>query len=96
MRKVVLPQVVRNILPATGMNLLLPPRYICFWNVISVVELYFTGNTVATQNYQYFPTFTIIADISFFTFTITMNSSLHRTSLRLGYFILQVPINASQ
>ena len=38
----------------------------------SVVELYFSGNTVATQTYQYFQTFTIIAVIYFvLTFTVT-------------------------
>ena len=72
MRKVVLPQVVRNILPATGNEFVINIKDTSVLNVISVVELYFTGNTVATQNYQYFPTFTIIAIIYFIlTFTIT-------------------------
>ena len=72
MRKVVLPQVVRNILPATGNEFVINIKDTSVLNVISVVELYFTGNTVATQNYQYFPTFTIIAVIYFIlTFTIT-------------------------
>ena len=72
MRKVVLPQVVRNILPATGNEFVINIKDTSVLNVISVVELYFTGNTVATQNYQYFPTFTIIAVIYFvLTFTIT-------------------------
>ena len=40
--------------------------------MLSPWSTYFTGNTVATQNYQYFPTFTIIAVIYFvLTFTIT-------------------------
>ena len=72
MRKVVLPQVVRNILPATGNEFVINIKDTSVLNVISVVELYFTGNTVATQNYQCFPTFTIIAVIYFvLTFTIT-------------------------
>ena len=72
MRKVVLPQVVRNILPATGNEFVINIKDTSVLNVISVVELYFTGNTVATQNYQYCPTFTIIAVIYFvLTFTIT-------------------------
>ena len=72
MRKVVLPQVIRNILPATGNEFVINIKDTSVLNVISVVELYFTGNTVATQNYQYFPTFTIIAIIYFIlTFTIT-------------------------
>ena len=44
MRKVVLPQVVRNILPATGNEFVINIKDTSVLNVISVVELYFTGN----------------------------------------------------
>lgn len=72
MRKVVLPQVVRNILPATGNEFVINIKDTSVLNVISVVELYFSGNTIATQTYQYFQTFTIIAIIYFvLTFTVT-------------------------
>ncbi|MGT2846112.1 ABC transporter substrate-binding protein/permease [Streptococcus massiliensis] len=72
MRKVVLPQVVRNILPATGNEFVINIKDTSVLNVISVVELYFSGNTVATQTFQYFQTFTIIAVIYFIlTFTVT-------------------------
>ena len=72
MRKIVLPQVIRNILPATGNEFVINIKDTSVLNVISVVELYFTGNTVAQQTYQFFPTFTIIAGIYFIlTFTIT-------------------------
>lgn len=72
MRKIVLPQVIRNILPATGNEFVINIKDTSVLNVISVVELYFSGKTVATQNYQYFQTFTIIAVIYFIlTFTIT-------------------------
>ena len=55
MRKVVLPQVVRNILPATGNEFVINIKDTSVLNVISVVELYFTGNTVATQNLPILP-----------------------------------------
>ena len=72
MRKIVLPQVVRNILPATGNEFVINIKDTSVLNVISVVELYFSGNTVATQTFQYFQTFTIIAVIYFvLTFTVT-------------------------
>ena len=72
MRKVVLPQVVRNILPATGNEFVINIKDTSVLNVISVVELYFSGNTIATQTYKYFQTFTIIAVIYFvLTFTVT-------------------------
>ncbi|EGJ26896.1 ABC transporter substrate-binding protein/permease [Streptococcus porcinus] len=72
MRKIVLPQVIRNILPATGNEFVINIKDTSVLNVISVVELYFSGNTVATQNYQYFQTFSVIALIYFIlTFTVT-------------------------
>ncbi|MDR3156302.1 MAG: ABC transporter substrate-binding protein/permease [Lactobacillales bacterium] len=72
MTKVVLPQVIRNILPATGNEFVINIKDTSVLNVISVVELYFSGNTVATQNFQYFQTFTIIAVIYFvMTFAVT-------------------------
>lgn len=72
MKKIVLPQVVRNILPATGNEFVINIKDTSVLNVISVVELYFSGNTVATQTYQYFQTFTVIAIIYFvLTFTVT-------------------------
>lgn len=72
MSKIVLPQVIRNILPATGNEFVINIKDTSVLNVISVVELYFSGNTVATQTYQYFQTFTVIAVIYFIlTFTVT-------------------------
>ncbi len=72
MRKIVLPQVIRNILPATGNEFVINIKDTSVLNVISVVELYFSGNTVATQTYQYFPTFMVVAIIYFvLTFTVT-------------------------
>ncbi|HFI0150203.1 TPA: ABC transporter substrate-binding protein/permease [Streptococcus suis] len=72
MRKIVLPQVIRNILPATGNEFVINIKDTSVLNVISVVELYFSGNTVATQTYQYFQTFTVIAIIYFIlTFSVT-------------------------
>ena len=65
MRKIVLPQVIRNILPATGNEFVINIKDTSVLNVISVVELYFAGNTVATQTYQYFQTFFVIAAIYF-------------------------------
>lgn len=65
MIKVVLPQVFRYVLPSIGNEFVLNIKDTSVLNVISVVELYFTGNTVATQTYQYFQTFTLIAAIYF-------------------------------
>lgn len=72
MRKIVLPQVIRHILPATGNEFVINIKDTSVLNIISVVELYFTGNTIAQQTYQSFPTFFIIAIIYFIlTFVVT-------------------------
>ena len=69
---VVLPQAIRNIIPQIGNNFIINIKDTSVLNVISVVELYFSGNTIATQTYQYFQTFTIIAVIYFvLTFSVT-------------------------
>ena len=72
MFKVIIPQVMRNILPSVSNEFVINIKDTSVLNVISVVELYFSGNTVATQTYQYFQTFFIIAVIYFvLTFTVT-------------------------
>ena len=69
MRKIVLPQVVRNILPATGNEFVINIKDTSVLNVISVVELYFSGNTVATQTYQILPRH--LQSSPWFTFVLT-------------------------
>jgi putative lysine transport system permease protein len=72
MRKIVLPQVLRNILPATGNEFVINIKDTSVLSVISVAELFFQGTTVASQNFQYFQTFGVICAIYFvLTFTIT-------------------------
>ena len=83
MRKIVLPQVVRNILPATGNEFVINIKDTSVLNVISVVELYFSGNTIATQTYQYFQTFTIIAVI-YFVLTFSVTRILRYVEKRFG------------
>ncbi len=72
MYKIVLPQAIRNILPAVGNEFVINIKDTSVLNVISVSELYFMGNTIAQQNYQYFQTFFIISGIYLIlTFSIT-------------------------
>lgn len=82
MTKIVLPQVFRYTLPAIGNEFVLNIKDTSVLNVISVVELYFSGNTVATQTYQYFQTFTLIA-IIYFILTYTVTRLLRRLEQRL-------------
>lgn len=72
MMHVVFPQVIRNILPATGNEFVINIKDTSVLNVISVSELYFATKTVAGQNFKYFETFSITLIIYFImTFTIT-------------------------
>lgn len=72
MMNVVLPQVVRNILPATGNEFVINIKDTSVLNVISVSELFFQSKTIAGNNFRYFETFAITCVIYFvMTFTIT-------------------------
>ena len=72
MTNVVLPQVVRNILPATGNEFVINIKDTSVLNVISVSELFFQTKTVAGNNFRYFETFFITCILYFVTtFTIT-------------------------
>lgn len=61
MREVVMPQVFRNILPAVGNEFVINIKDTAVLNVISVNELFFTSNTIASTNYQFFETFMVTA-----------------------------------
>lgn len=72
MTNVVLPQVVRNILPATGNEFVINIKDTSVLNVISVSELFFQTKSIAGNNFRYFETFSITCIIYFvMTFTIT-------------------------
>lgn len=69
---IILPQVMRNILPATGNQLVMNIKDSSVLSVISVVELFFTTQSVAGSTYKYVEPF-LIASILYFimTFTVT-------------------------
>ncbi len=72
MLNVVLPQVVRNILPATGNEFVINIKDTSVLNVISVTELYFQTKSVAGNNFRYFESFFVACIIYFImTFTVT-------------------------
>lgn len=74
---VVLPQVIRNILPATGNQLVMNIKDSSVLSVISVVELFFTANSVAGSNYKYIEAF-FIATVLYFIMTFTVTRFLLR------------------
>jgi len=72
MQNVVMPQVVRNILPATGNEFVINIKDTSVLNVISVSELFFTTKSIAGNNFRYFESFFVASLIYFvMTFAIT-------------------------
>lgn len=72
MMNVVLPQVIRNIMPATGNEFVINIKDTSVLNVISVTELFFATKSVAGVNYLYMETFIVAAMIYLvLTFSVT-------------------------
>lgn len=72
MVNIVLPQAIRNILPALGNEFVINIKDTSVLNVISVSELYFVSNTIAGINFRFFEVFLTTSVIYFIlTFTVT-------------------------
>jgi putative lysine transport system permease protein len=72
MTNVILPQVIRNILPATGNEFVINIKDTSVLNVIAVSELFFQTKSVAGNNFRYFESFFVACVLYFvMTFTIT-------------------------
>jgi len=72
MRYIVLPQVIRNILPATGNEFVINIKDTSVLNVISVTELFFMSKSVVSNTFRYYDTFFITCIIYFvMTYSIT-------------------------
>ena len=72
MWNVVLPQVIRNILPATGNQFVINIKDTSVLNVISVTELYFVTKSISGNNFRYFESFFVACLIYFvMTFIVT-------------------------
>lgn len=75
MVNVVLPQVIRNILPATGNEFVINIKDTSVLNVISVSELFFQTKSIAGNNFRYFESF-FVACIIYLIMTITVTRIL--------------------
>lgn len=72
MVKVILPQVLRNILPSVSNEFVINIKDTSVLNVIGVTELYYFAGIIKRQNFQTFQTYLVICVIYFIlTFTIT-------------------------
>ena len=65
MVNVIMPQTLRNILPQIGNNLIINIKDTSVLNVISVTELFYSGNSAAGAYFRYFEVFFIISVIYF-------------------------------
>lgn len=83
MRVVVIPQVWRNILPATGNEFVINIKDTSVLNVISVTELFFQTKTVAGINFDYFGPYTV-ASIMYLIMTLTITRVLRVMEKRLA------------
>jgi len=75
MFNVVLPQVIRNILPATGNEFVINIKDTSVLNVISVSELFFQTKSVAGNNFHFFESF-FVACILYFVMTFSVTRIL--------------------
>lgn len=79
---VVLPQVLRNILPATGNQFVMNIKDTSVLNVIGVTELYFQTKSVSGNNFRYFESF-FVACILYLIMTFVVTKILHYFEKRL-------------
>lgn len=82
MVNVVLPQVIRNILPATGNEFVINIKDTSVLNVISVSELYFQTKSIAGNNFRYFESF-FVACIIYFIMTFTVTRILRLIEIKI-------------
>jgi len=72
---VILPQVVRNILPAIGNEFVINIKDTSVLNVISVTELFFQASSIAGNNFRYFEVYFVVC-ILYLIMTLTVTRIL--------------------
>ena len=83
MINIVMPQAVRNILPALGNEFVINIKDTSVLNVISVSELFFTSKSVAGNNFKYFEVF-FVTCILYFVMTFTVTRILRRIERKMA------------
>lgn len=82
MMNVILPQAIRNILPATSNEFVINIKDTSVLNVIGVTELFFQSKTAAGNNFRYFEVF-LITCVIYFILTFTVTRILRYFEMRL-------------
>lgn len=83
MRHVILPQAIRNVIPAIGNEFIVNIKDTSVLNIISVTELFFVSNGIASTTYKIFQTFTITSAIYLF-LTMVLTVILRNIEMRLS------------
>lgn len=76
MTKVIIPQVLRNILPSVSNEFVINIKDTSVLNVIGVTELYYFAGVIKRQNFQTFQTYMVVC-ILYFIMTFTVTRLLH-------------------
>ncbi len=72
MTRVIIPQVLRNILPSVSNEFVINIKDTSVLNVIGVTELYYFAGVIMRQNYQIFQTYLVVCVLYFImTFSVT-------------------------
>lgn len=75
MTQVILPQAIRNILPATGNEFIVNIKDTSVLNVIAVSELFYLSNSAAGTYFKFFEVF-LVASVIYFVMTFTVTRLL--------------------
>jgi putative lysine transport system permease protein len=79
---VILPQAIRNILPATGNQFIINIKDSCVLSVISVTELFFQTKSAAGATFQTFPAY-FIACVIYFVLCFSITQILRKLETRM-------------
>lgn len=82
MMKIILPQAIKNVIPALGNELIVNVKDTSVLNIIQVTELFFVSNGIASTTYQILQTFTITTSI-YLVLTIILTAILRIVELKL-------------
>ncbi len=83
MKEIILPQVIRNILPATGNEFVVNIKDTSMLSVIGVSELFFQTNSIAGINFKYTEAF-FITSVIYLVMTLTITKVLRRLEIKLA------------
>lgn len=99
MKNIIIPQVIRNILPATGNEFIINIKDTSVLMVISVAELFYKTKSIAGTTFKVFPTF-LITCVIYLILTITITTILRTIEKKMdgqkNYKLITDDMNGNQ